>query len=352
MPLPELNNRINWIDNLRVVAITFVIGIHVTAYGVVNEVNKVGATNNWWVCNFYESAFRCCVPFFLMLTGALLLPQELPLTAFLKKRLNRILWPAIFWGCVYVAYNFGIKHKNEGQEAFGNIGPWLSTQLLDGPIYSYWYIYVLIGLYLIIPILQPWIQKASNRALQYFLIIWVITLALNQFKAVPASSPIELRYFSGYVGFLILGHYLANRVIITKALKYLAVALILTGFFITFTGTYLLSHKAGTFTASLYEYLTLNVVLLSAGGFIYIKGAFTGTPPDTLLNVRNFMTRYGFSIYLIHPLPLMFMVHFNLNYNLVTPLIGIPLTTIICLLITCFIAWAVSKLPYGRYITG
>jgi surface polysaccharide O-acyltransferase-like enzyme len=353
MSQPELHNRIAWVDHIRLIAVFFVVAVHVTAYGVVNEFNPHGPTLNWWACNFYGAALRCCVPFFVMLTGALLLPQQLPLGTFMQKRFKRILLPALFWGCVYIAYNIALQRNKAGLLSNWRVlVDWLSGQFLEGPVYSFWYIYMLIGLYLFIPILQPWIKSTGNKGLLYFLTIWLVTLALRQFSVLPPSLPVDLRYFGGYAGYLVLGHYLANRLHVDASVKLAAWIMLLTGFVTTFAGTYYMSVISGAFNNRLYEYLTLNVFLLSAGGFILLSSNSSAGSSPAFAALRNFITRYGFSIYLIHPLPLMIMVHFGLGYQVFTPLAGIPVTTLICLGITCFMAWIIGRLPYGKYITG
>ena len=47
-----------------------------------------------------------------------------------------------------------------------------------------WYIYLLIGLYLYLPVFSAWVEKASDKAKLWFLGAWAVTLLLpyyNQF---------------------------------------------------------------------------------------------------------------------------------------------------------------------------
>ncbi len=350
----EVHTRVRWIDNVRILATIFVIGLHVSAYGMMREFSALSGPNTrWWICNFYESAFRCCVPLFVMLTGALLLPQTLPLKPFLIKRFGRILIPAVFWGIVYVIYNFIMADDKSVFTSSYDSFRWLRHQVLDGPISSFWYIYMLAGLYLFMPVLQPWVKSANNKALLYFLSIWVLTLVVKQCKLIPQQSPLELRYFSGYLGYLLLGYYLAHRVVITQTIYLLALITSVIGFLVTFLGTYWASVNQHAFSGIFYEYLSLNVLALSAGVFILIKGNNRETDSDYRpFWLKESLIRFGFGIYLIHPLPLRIMVHFGLNYRLINPVLAIPLLTLLCLAISYAIAWLISKLPYGKYVTG
>jgi len=353
MRLAEANIRVKWIDDVRILATVFVIGLHVSAYGITSEfAANDGASNNWWVCNFYESIFRCCVPLFVMLTGALLLPQALPLKAFLIKRFGRILIPAVFWGATYVIYNLVMAEDKSVFLSSYNSLRWFRHQVLDGPISSFWYIYMLVGLYLFIPVLQPWVKSASNKALLYFLLIWLLTVATKQFRLIPQQSPLELRYFSGYVGYLLLGYYLAHRLVITRTIYLFALMASAGGFLVTLFGTYWASVNQQSFSGVFYEYLSLNVLALSAGVFILIKGRGDKTDDYWPSRLKELLIRFGFGIYLIHPLPLRIMVYFGLNYKVINPLVAIPLLTLLCLAASYMAAWLISKLPYGKYVTG
>jgi surface polysaccharide O-acyltransferase-like enzyme len=353
MRLAEASTRVRWIDNVRILATVFVIGLHVSAYGITNEFKAIdGANTNWWICNFYESIFRCCVPLFVILTGALLLPQTLPLKIFLIKRFGRILIPAVFWGIIYVIYNLVMADNKSVFLSSYDSFRWLRHQVLDGPISSFWYIYMLVGLYLFIPVLQPWVKLADNKAVLYFLAIWLLTILVKQFKLIPQQSPLELRYFSGYVGYLLLGYYLAHRLVITPTVYVFALVASVIGFLVTLIGTYWVSITQHAFSGMFYEYLSLNVLALSAGVFILIKVSGDKTDDYRPSWFKESLIRFGFGIYLIHPLPLRIMVYFGLNYKVINPVLAIPLLTLLCLSVSYMAAWLISKLSYGKYVTG
>ena len=45
-----------------------------------------------------------------------------------------------------------------------------------------WYLYMLVGLYFVIPIFSSWMQQASQKDLKLFLKVWGITLFLPYVK--------------------------------------------------------------------------------------------------------------------------------------------------------------------------
>lgn len=155
---------------------------------------------------------------FFVLSGALLLPTTLAAGAFLRKRLTKILWPTLSFTAIYLA----IKYLNGEQIR------WLST-IASIPFSAQghgvlWFMYTLAGLYLLTPIISPWLAKASRRELQFYLLLWAITLCyplLQLLLNINATPTGPLYYFTGYAGYFLLGHYL-HKYPDALPLKYLA----------------------------------------------------------------------------------------------------------------------------------
>ena len=107
--------------------------------------------------------------------------------AFYKKRIGRIIIPLIFWSMllpilffVYLNYihpatqNMAIT----GDHTWRGMGTKLYTFIFNFNFDTtpLWYLYMLIGIYFIIPILNSWLEGAKKREIQVFLGIWVISL--------------------------------------------------------------------------------------------------------------------------------------------------------------------------------
>ena len=345
-------SRTSYIDNLRAVTTIAVIALHAAAPALFLLFDKQGAQPGWWTANIYDSLTRPAVPIFVMITGALLLTQTIGLREFLLKRSQRILTPFIFWSLVYLVFFLALKVRDEGTATLQNIAPWIGTQLLQGTAAHLWYVYMIIGLFLFIPIIKPWVQTASNKALIYFLIIWIITLAVNQQKIfLVNNSPFDIHYFSGYIGYLILGYYMANRMIVTTGKMLCAAILLVIGYSVTVYGTYIMSKRNGMFSDSYYECLTLNVMLMTAGIFTLFKGCNPNLSPK-IIACRSLISKYGYGIYLNHFLVLSVLSYFHLDYSFANPIISIPVTTLVCLAISTLLVYILHRLPYGKSISG
>ena len=74
-----------------------------------------------------------------------------------------------------------------------------------------WFMYTLIGLYLVTPILHAWLRKASEKEIRFYLLLWLVAMCyplLQMFVLVNNTTTGILYYFSGYVGYFLLGYWM------------------------------------------------------------------------------------------------------------------------------------------------
>lgn len=206
----EMKRNIS-LDWMRFASCVLVILQHVAEFYYVSPELKPNHTDNAILVGIFNSISRISVPLFIMISGYLLLPMKQKTTEFFKRRFTRILFPFIVWSVVYTVY-FTIN-------ADGLIGEWLRRVSLIPFTYQaehLWYVYMLIGLYLLIPIITPWLQAVSKRELEAYLLLWMLTSFLPYLRLwIPSigadtyfnPSP-TFYYFSGFAGYMLLGYYL------------------------------------------------------------------------------------------------------------------------------------------------
>lgn len=161
--------------------------------------------SNAIILNTLSYATAPCIGLFFMVSGALLLPVKEETGTFLKRRLGKILGPTLVWSLIYIGYNHyqGTDHS------------WWK-EILSLPFSAQghgvmWFMYTLTGLYLIAPVLSKWLQACSKRELEFYLLLWVVTLCyplLRLFLSIQTGETGILYYCTGYVGYFLLGHYL------------------------------------------------------------------------------------------------------------------------------------------------
>lgn len=150
-----------------------------------------------------------CIGLFFMVSGALLLPVKQNFFTFMKRRLSRIVIPTMVWTIVYLSLNIYCDESeiNILQSIF-------SVPFSAQGHGVLWFMYTLTGLYVLAPILSEWVKKASNRELEFVLLLWCVTLCypfLKLLLVVNTGTTGILYYFTGYAGYFLLGYYLKYR---------------------------------------------------------------------------------------------------------------------------------------------
>ena len=190
------------LDILRALAILMVVTVHtwslaridVNAYPVLSVV--------------YALFYRCGVPLFVMISGALQLSAPIrQLGDFYKKRYIRILIPFLIWSAIiYVLSCLAGKYPDVNSLADGVLLyiPYLLTNRINE---AYWFIGLIIALYAITPFLQRTLQACSRNELIGICSVWLCYVLLRRFY--PSFYLLEytsrLTYF---LGFYILGYLL------------------------------------------------------------------------------------------------------------------------------------------------
>jgi len=347
MPDQKTEN-FDWINNLRVISLFAVVILHTTS-PVLETYNK-GSLSVWFIGDFYNTLTRFAVPVFVMISGALLLHRDYPLGDFLKKRLIRIVIPFLFWSCIYISYEF----YNEDLTYTGL--NWETARqglhlLKVGSSYHLWYVYMLIGLYLFIPVLSKFIRNATENEILYFLIVWFIVMLLGQPYLARFKPSLDLRYFEGFIGYLVLGHYLAFKPLIKKRISLWAFLFLacLGGFSF---GTYLLYQHYNGISTLLYEPLSPPIVLMATSVFM-LGRLWVPKVPKALISFRDFAGKYNYGIYLGHAIILTLLNDYlDINYKLFTPWLSIPCIAILCFGLSLVLVFVMNKIPFGKYISG
>lgn len=339
--------KLQWADSLRALSTIAVIVLHITS----PLLTSMKSLTNWWIGNIIESSVRFSVPVFFMLTGALLFDKEYTIGVFLKKRFFRVIIPFLFWSIPYILYSLAIKVVHKENLDLFIVFTFVIDQFKNGSFYHLWFVYTLLGIYLFTPVIGKWIRNSTSKEILYFLIIWLLTVLFTYPFLSVFETKIDLSNFSGYLGYCILGYYL-RKVNIQNTLKkdIIAIFLFFTGLIITIAGTYFLFLLKGEKDELYYSYLTLNVLMCAIGVYLYIKDKYVKN--QSVSKFLRVMNKFSYGIYLAHVLILTILTKAGITCFFIHPLIGIPLTTVLCLTFSTLTIFLVKKLPYGKYISG
>lgn len=209
--------RIYSFDVMRIVAVLSVVLIH-AADGFLDP--AVNGTAGFLAANFFDSISRLAVPIFLMISGALMLDEDKVIT---QKKMLRSAWNIFFllvvWSVLYAIFDQGASHFLKDKPfSFNN----LIRAIIQGHFHL-WYLFVLISLYLITPVLRLFIKRDNVKMVGYYLllvlIIYFCVPFVNYFvdritggENVVSSYVDQYQFCFGsqYLAFYILGWFLSN----------------------------------------------------------------------------------------------------------------------------------------------
>lgn len=277
---------------------------------------------------------------FLMISGVLLLGNNLSTKEFLKKRFTKILFPTFFWSVFYLIVNY-----YTGQLSInGFLRSVFSMPFSAQGHLILWFMYALIGLYLLTPILSGWLKTAKKREIEFYLLLWVITLLypyLDKFIIINQSQTGVLYYFTGYLGYYLLGYYLNNdyRFQIIHIIIALVIAISIPA---------LLYASGIDFNFySLLWYLSLPVVLMAGVWFVLINRT-----TNKHFYLISEISRLSFGIYFVH---IFILRRFLWRVDFIKDLPGviqIPVVMIATLVLSFLVVKLISLLPHSKYIIG
>ena len=166
------------------------------------------------------------------------------------------------------------------------------------------------------------------------------------------NPAIDMHYFAGYAGYLVLGHYLAFKTFDVRYLRLWMLLLFLFSAGLITIGSRLLINQHQYPDTMLYEPVNPAVLMLSVSVFLLVKFTVPKVSP-AIIRFRDFAGRYNYGIYLAHALVLYFLDDLTgISYHMGKPLWSIPLTALICFILTLLLVWLINKIPFGKWISG
>jgi surface polysaccharide O-acyltransferase-like enzyme len=333
--MKENTIRIEWIELLRFVSIISVVIIH----SLGGFKGSLVGSETWWIFNVINSLTHFSVPVFVMISGALLLKNEINLNSFLKRRFSRVLYPFLFWSFILFLGNIFLNRPlSQNHIITSFFADFLNNEINN----VYWYVYMLVGLYLIAPIISIWTINCKRNNIAYFLIIWIFTLFSRSLPILENSF--DLSYFSGFIGYFILGYYLSTQKI-NKSIMFSSF-LILIGLFITIMGNYI--YPGNEFE----NYLSPNIMILSSGVFLLFKN-FRLPKNMFLKKLILKISRYSYGIYLIHAVFISILYrYFEINSLTISPYLGFFIVSFLSILFSIIFLEFFKRLPFTRLISG
>lgn len=338
--------RIIYLDMLKIISCIAVVLIHATSIGYYAlDIH----TASWNATIVFNIISRFAVPVFVMVSGALFLnnDKKIDIKRLYSKNILRLVVIYIVWTLIYSVYNV----YNKG------IGLGVINVLKDGITKSYyhlWFIPMLIGVYMCIPLLKPIVK--DKKLVEYFLIIFVL------FKILPTTIQLFKFPYSGYIGnvlaridipmlsyigYFILGHYLHTYELSKKTRKIIYIS----GAIATVTavlGTIFYSLHVGAAKETLCREFSITTYIMSISIYVLVK-YLINSKKIKFERVIIHMSNISLGIYLTHAL-FRDILKNQLGVSF-TNIWNLPLNTLIMIVASYILSYALSKIPVvNKYI--
>ena len=331
----KLKNRVIWIDILKIIACFFVIINHSGGY-----IFEYTSYNKFSVL-FYSINFAICkvaVLIFLMITGYLLLQKESTYKQSFK-RIFRVLVPLLALSLVIYVKQCGFHVKHFIYSFFN-----------EPIIKPFWYLYMLCGLYLMIPFMSKVIKVLKENDLRNLIIICLIIPGLIPVIGIlfhiNINSNFTLSLISYPIVFALAGVYL-SKVELNKKNRNIAflcfiipILFFILSMYLPFLKTQKISYALDTFS------ITSNLPALSL--FYLIRYFFSNKESSkNFKSIISTISSVTFGIYLFHfsMIGILSKVEFIQQIFKFNPYIGIIIFQLICFVICGIITYIMKKIP-------
>jgi len=339
---------LGYVNALRVFSVFAVILIHVSS-PVLEKLKDVYSLD-WWLANLFNVSCRWAVPVFVLISGSLLLdPAKVESTGtFMKKRADRILVPLIFWS---VFYSLISKYKNHESTEL------ILWKIFNGvPSLHMWYLYMILGLYLVTPALRLYVKHSSPRERLYFLITAFSISSIFELYFHIFSREVNVAFlkFLPYIAYFVCGYHLSKIDVKKIPLRFLVLMIAFSVVFDAGATGFLLKYGKSSFTWDLlYEFLSPPLIILSLSVFLLFMKLDAGEKSGSsfIYKMLGKIAPYSFGIYLLHPIIITGLGKMTgISAYSYGPAVGIWLTTALTFLISMAIVFIIGHIPFIKKI--
>lgn len=314
---------------------------------IINHTNGFILENNTFAnTTFYCIMFSVCkvaVGLFLMVTGALTLNKNYSYKKVLKC-IFRVGVPVFALSCLLYIKDVGIYNIN----AF----KFLKLILSSPYIIPYWYIYALIGAYLVLPFIQKMVKNFTNTDYIIFVLIFLITPAvisfLNVFLRFDINYNFQLAFFPSIISIMVCGYYI-SKIKLSKKYLISSIIVFVVSYIIMFLSIYLPYLNKGKISYVLDSWNSLPVVLMAISLFYVARHLFENKNfSNRITNIITMIASTTFGIYLIHTilnykLYKLTIINNVFNFNGIVAIIILDfLVFIVCMIII----YLLKKIPF------
>lgn len=263
------------IDIIRIFAFVFIVFLH--------TLNRQFGVDVWM--GGY-AIISIGVNLFIMISGYLLLDKTEEAIVFFKKRILNILPLFLVFNIIYIY--------------FGKIPimPVLKGKAISAS--HFWYIYMILGLYLLTPWLQKVLKYAEKETL-FVVFLWFLCNILNPYLRYFNLAEIPFSNFplTGFIGYYILGYFVKKYDNKVKRTSFILIIVIyVLGFLLSFLSTKYVLAVTGKRVSDFFDKNSLGTFIMTLSFFVFWC-KFNFSKRDRIIKIVADSTYFAFLVHLI-----------------------------------------------------
>lgn len=297
-----MNERphVDYFDGLRIFAALCVIFMHTAASPL-----RAGVNTDWHLLNVCTSLAFTAVPLFFMMSGYLLMTSRktADISVLLRHRLPRLVVPLAGWTVVAVLWQMFQAHTLTPGAVWAQL-----VAALHGPVMvHFWYLYTLIALYALSPLLYGGIQALGKSGRAYlFALAAAVSVHTMLIVVLPdgAARYIDwdifdkLKIFGGHLATFVLGYLLGSYE--KKIPNWLLALGAAASLAVISVGTWVRTVHTGEFNQAFQNQSSGFEIVLAACIFLLCKQTCNRPPRAWVKTVTGPVVALSMAIYLMH----------------------------------------------------
>lgn len=337
-------------DLLRIVAAFSVVMLHCAAqFWYTLELDSV----DWKIANAYDALFRFGVPIFVMLSGVLFLnpSYQVKVKRLYTHNIFRMAVLYTVWSCLYGLYD----SRNFAVAEIG-IKPVLREML--GGRYHLWFLPMLIGIYIMLPVLKSWITHASKQNIQYFLaLFFVFQIGRETIRALTVMDElhqvldlVKIEMVCSYVGYFVWGYYLVY-VGIGERFKKILYAGTIPAMICNVVLSSWMSRRSDVANGAVFDSYSIFTCWIVTAVFVFVLEKGNRNFGEKQSALIEEISKDTLGVYVMHIGIIEILEAAGLHSMLLPIGIGIPTLAVCVFLVTVLLAALLRRIPFiGKYI--
>jgi len=345
------NSRILYADILRIITMFVVVLFHVCTdrwYGCFDNPSE------WYVLNFFVAGLRWCVPMFFMLSGMNFLDPERNMSykKLFTKSIPHILCALIFWSILYkslaVATNHFLGLKTITSDSIIAV---FTTFIFQESWFHLWFLYPLLGMYVLTPAIRIFTKNASKKDFVYllglyFIFAWFLPTI---FTYTGWRIAFKVQDLAVYTGYFIAGYFLAKydlTKIQTRTLYIVGALLWVLTIVVHITMSVI---NRGSMFPNFFFYGSFNIGITAFFIFVLVKNTVNNSKIRERFQDNKFITLLSgcsFGIYLTHAIFLnVFGGLLHINTSSFPAILSVPVLAILVFTCSFGLTFIIKKIP-------